>query len=155
MSAVFWALYIYCFISDILDGYIARKKKIASDLGAKLDSAADLIFFLAVFVSVFPALLSLGWLLWGIGIIALIRVTGYIIGCIKYHEFTSLHTWLNKLAGFLLCISSPLLLLAFDLMVLGIIIGGISLVSSIEELLIIIRSKELNRNIRYIMDKQI
>lgn len=152
MAGVFWILYIYCFISDILDGYIARKKNIVSAEGAILDSAADTIFFCVVLFSVVRTLVLPQWLLWGTGFIALIRVAGYMIGFIKYQSFTSLHTWLNKLTGFLLCLS-PLLLVVIDLNILGIMIGGIALVSAIEELIITIRSKELKRDIKGILDK--
>lgn len=152
MSAVFWGLYIYCFISDILDGYVARKKKIVSNTGAILDSVADTIFFFAVFISIVPTLVISRWLLWGIGIVALIRAASYFIGYIKYRSFTTLHTWLNKLTGFLLIIS-PLLLIEIDIEIIGIIVGGIAFVSSIEEILIIIWSKELNRDIKCIFDK--
>ncbi len=151
MSAMFWGLYIYCFISDILDGYIARKKKIVSDVGAILDSVADTIFFFAVFISIIPVLTISRWLFWGIGIIALIRATSYIIGYAKYHSFISLHTWSNKLTGFALSIS-PLLLTIIDLKSLEIILGGIAFISAIEELLIIIWSKELNRDVKGIWD---
>lgn len=42
--AVFYVLYIYFGISDIVDGFIARKLGFADDgLGAKPDSFADLI----------------------------------------------------------------------------------------------------------------
>ncbi|MDR0913752.1 MAG: CDP-alcohol phosphatidyltransferase family protein [Oscillospiraceae bacterium] len=150
-SALFWVLYIYCFVSDILDGYIARKKKTASNTGAILDSVADTIFFFAVFISVLPSFVNLQWLLWGFGIVALIRAASYLVGYVKYHSFASLHTLLNKLTGFLLIVT-PLMLMVVDIKIIGIIVGGIAFVSAIEELLIVIWSKELNRDIKSIFE---
>lgn len=42
-SLIFITIYLFCGVSDILDGYIARKTKSQSILGAKLDSIADLL----------------------------------------------------------------------------------------------------------------
>ena len=43
-SLTFYIIYLYCGISDMLDGYIARKSKNISEIGARLDSVADIIF---------------------------------------------------------------------------------------------------------------
>ena len=48
----FILIYIICGITDILDGFIAHKINITSELGAKLDSFADmLIIFVILFKS--------------------------------------------------------------------------------------------------------
>ena len=39
-STTFYIIYIYCGISDMLDGFIARKTKNESKIGAGLDSIA-------------------------------------------------------------------------------------------------------------------
>ena len=38
----FYVIYVLCGLSDMLDGYVARKFKIATDFGGKLDSIADI-----------------------------------------------------------------------------------------------------------------
>lgn len=43
LSTTFYIIYFISGISDILDGFIARKYNVTSTLGEKLDSIADLI----------------------------------------------------------------------------------------------------------------
>lgn len=45
----FTALYLLCGITDVLDGYLARKWQAESRLGAKLDSLGDFIFWVVMF----------------------------------------------------------------------------------------------------------
>jgi CDP-diacylglycerol--glycerol-3-phosphate 3-phosphatidyltransferase len=45
---LFVILYILCGVSDFLDGYIARKTKTTSTIGARIDSAADIIWFISI-----------------------------------------------------------------------------------------------------------
>ena len=45
-SAAFYMVYIICGFSDMIDGTIARKTNSASELGAKIDTAADLLFII-------------------------------------------------------------------------------------------------------------
>ena len=55
-SLTFYIIYIYCGISDMLDGYIARKTKSTSKIGARLDSIADIIFVIVAMVKILPVL---------------------------------------------------------------------------------------------------
>ncbi len=43
-SALFWIFYLGSGLTDILDGFLARKLHQKSALGAKLDSIADFVF---------------------------------------------------------------------------------------------------------------
>lgn len=45
MSGWFWLLYSYCFVSDLVDGLLARRMNLTSEVGALLDSFADASFF--------------------------------------------------------------------------------------------------------------
>lgn len=83
--------------------------------------------------------------------IAMIRFVSYLIGYVKYRSFSSLHTWLNKAVGFLLCIF-PLLLIMFHEKIVILILGTIATVSALEELLITILSKNLDRNQKSIFE---
>ena len=49
-SPLFLILYSICGFTDILDGYIARKTKTESNFGARLDTIADLLFFIVMFI---------------------------------------------------------------------------------------------------------
>ena len=43
-SPVFWILYCWCGISDMIDGMLARKMNVTTELGSRIDSVADLVF---------------------------------------------------------------------------------------------------------------
>ena len=98
MTLRFWVLYLIAGLTDMLDGFLARRWGVESKFGARLDSWADFMFVLAVGYKLFPYL-KLPTALWMmIGLIALIKVVN-AISSIKY-----LHTKANKLTGFLLFI---------------------------------------------------
>ena len=98
-SLLFMILYSICGFTDILDGYIARKTKTESNLGAKLDTISDLLFFIVMFIIMFDVLLI--YIVFII-IILLIRTLSIIILLKKYNKFAILHTYTNKLTGLLL-----------------------------------------------------
>ena len=145
LSTAFYMLYLYCGLSDAVDGYIARRTKTESRLGQKLDSAADLVFFAALLIALLPILQLTTPALLFIGTVVVIRVSSIIIAFVKYKTFASLHTYANKLTGFLL-FAVPLLLAFVPLATLTTIVCSIALASALEELVIHLFSKELNAN---------
>ncbi len=102
-SPAFFIVYSCCGLTDVLDGLIARLAKCTSELGSKLDSIADLTFYAAMLLRIFPELLrslNLGLWCW-LGAIILLRIVAYIISACKHHKFASLHTYWNKATGIL------------------------------------------------------
>lgn len=55
-SAAFYTIYIICGFSDMIDGTIARKTNSAGQLGAKIDTAADLAFVSVSLIKILPAI---------------------------------------------------------------------------------------------------
>lgn len=102
LSTSFLILYTLTGVTDVLDGFIARKTHTESELGAKLDSAADLIFYGTMLYKVFPVLLGVlpKVIVCAIMLIMILRLMLYIFAAIKSHNFMSNHTYLNKLTGF-------------------------------------------------------
>ncbi|MEM5817267.1 MAG: CDP-alcohol phosphatidyltransferase family protein [Desulfitobacterium hafniense] len=145
LSLSFYVMYIACGLSDMLDGFIARKTGTTSTLGAKIDSLADLVMAGVLLVILLPILNpGTAILLWVI-FIAVIRLAAMMVARIKYHSFASLHTYGNKATGLLLFLFP--LLLAFSLSeVLMYMICVLASVSAIEELLIHLTSDELLLN---------
>jgi CDP-diacylglycerol--glycerol-3-phosphate 3-phosphatidyltransferase len=144
-SLPFWVLYIYCGVSDFIDGLVARAMKQQSEAGAKLDSVADAAFFFAILIAVIPAVVIPTWIWICAAVIALVRVSAYLIGYKKYHKFSALHTCANKLTGgFLFC--SPVLYTVFGVTAAGAMLCLLAMLSSCEELLITVLSKNLDRN---------
>lgn len=141
----FLLTYITCGFTDVVDGYLARKWNLNSEIGAMLDSMADFIFITVVFVIFVPRLEWKGWMLWWIGIIAVIRVLSILIGAVRFKTIASIHTYGNKITGLLLfCV--PILLQALGLVISVIMICAVASVSAIEELMIIVYSDTLNRD---------
>ena len=131
-SSAFYIIYIYCGISDMLDGFVARKSKNTSKLGARLDSIADIIFVIAAIVKILPVLnLSTGIITWII-IIALIKIVNMICSYNYYKKIIWLHTVANKITGILLFII-PLILINVNSLILEIIVCIVATFSAIQE----------------------
>ena len=129
-SVAFYIIYIYCGISDMLDGFIARKSKNESNMGARLDSIADIIFVIVAIVKILPVLkLSNGIIIWVI-IIALIKVVNVICSYIYYKKIILPHTVANKITGLLLFLVP---LIDFNSVVLEFIVCIVATFSAIQE----------------------
>lgn len=151
-STLFYMIYFICGISDIIDGYIARKTNTASRLGAILDSIADIVFMGAVLVIILPKIIIPMLILIWVVIIAFVRIISLLIAYFKFHAFAILHTYSNKVTGFLL-FCTPFLFNHIDINILGFVICAAASTSAIEELLIHITSRELTRDVTGIFRK--
>ena len=153
MSKAFYIVYLLTGLTDVLDGWIARKTGTTSELGAKLDSLADILFYTIMMILFLPILSErLPVQIWYVVVvIIIIRLLAYFIAALKYKCFASLHTWLNKLTGlgvFILpfvFIFSPGILYSW-------ILCGIAFLSSIEELIIHIVRNRYSTNIKSILN---
>ena len=109
--AVFWALYLLCGLSDVLDGAVARSTGTMSLLGERLDTIADIIF-VAVWIVLFIPAMNVGRWLWiWTGVIALIKVVNVISGLAMKKGFVAKHTPANKATGILLFILPMVILM--------------------------------------------
>lgn len=152
LSIEFYIIYITCGISDVLDGYIARKTNSTSKLGEKLDSIADLVLVITLIFIFYPIInLTIEAIIW-ISIIGSIRIISIIIIFIKYKMFGIIHTYGNKLTGIILLSFVPLLkIIESDILIY--IICIVASISAIEELLINIISNNLEINRKSILIK--
>jgi CDP-diacylglycerol--glycerol-3-phosphate 3-phosphatidyltransferase len=142
LSVEFFVIYIICGISDMLDGYVARKLGIQSKFGEKLDSAADLIM-VAVLISVLYPIINIPpTIAYWIVAIVIIRMLSIIIVLIKYKTFGILHTVGNKVTGLMLFLF-PIIIQSEVLIYL---LCATASISALEELFIHILSKEFNGN---------
>lgn len=152
LSLEFCIIYVICAVSDIVDGFLAKKYG-STNFGSKLDSIADIIFFLSMLIVLYP-ILNIGYfVLISILVIILIKIVSIIIGFIKFKQFTLIHTYLNKSIGFLLILlplwvliikSTGILLNVVDILCV------IAIIAAIEELAIIIFSKNLDLDLKSI-----
>ena len=101
-SIGFYIMYLFCGITDMVDGTIARKTKSTSELGAKLDTVADCVFVAVCFAKILPLMQFPTWMWAWIVIIAIIKIGNIVWGLISNKKLVSIHTILNKVTGFLL-----------------------------------------------------
>jgi len=80
-TVAFYIIYTISGISDLLDGFVARRLKIESELGAKLDSIADLLFYSISTILILPELYRrLPVIIWYfVALIVLLRVFSSLI----------------------------------------------------------------------------
>ena len=103
----FWSLYVLCGLSDILDGWLARRLHAESKTGAILDSVADIVFVACCAIRLFPVLEIPVWLCIWAGIIAIIKIVNQISALVVFKRFCFPHTLSNKLTGLLLFLTVP------------------------------------------------
>lgn len=101
-SAAFYSLYISAGVSDMIDGWVARKTNTASEFGAKLDTMADIVFVIVCLFKLLPVMDIPVWLYVWIGVIALIKVINIVSGYVVQKQFVAIHSLMNKVTGVLL-----------------------------------------------------
>lgn len=114
-SGVFLALFGVGLLSDVLDGALARRLKVESELGAQLDQWGDFALWISLPLGV--------WWLWpdmvrreavyvGLALVCMLVPTA--VAYAKYREVPGYHTWSVKLGAILMGVAVPPLLL-FDI----------------------------------------
>jgi len=103
----FWTLYVFCGISDMIDGWLARKLQAESKTGSVLDSIADLSFVACCAIQLLPTMSIPSWLWIWAGIIVIIKIVNQIIALTRIKQLCLPHTIANKLTGFLLFLTVP------------------------------------------------
>ena len=132
LSVEFYIIYIICGFSDMIDGSIARKTNSTSELGAKIDTVADLAFVTVSLIKILPTIHIPGWLwIWGV-VIAIIKIDNIIRGYVSKKQFISLHTIMNKITGLLLFLL-PLTLSFIELKYSAVVVCFIATFAAIQE----------------------
>jgi phosphatidylglycerophosphate synthase len=145
-SVLFFTIYIMCGFSDILDGFLARKFNLTSELGAVLDSLGDFVMIVILMYVLYPYVNVDNYaILWIIGIMV-IRCSSLLVAFAKYRTLAFLHTYTNKVTGFLL-FCFPILYISLGVDITAFFLCIIASISALEEFMIHIKSKELDRNI--------
>ena len=129
-GAAFWVIYALCGISDMLDGFLARKLHAESKTGAVLDSVADICFVVCCAIKLIPVLQIPAWLWIWAGVIVLIKLANQISALAVHKHLCFPHTLANKLTGLLLFFSVPLV---FWSIVPIAIVAGVASFAAIQE----------------------
>ena len=103
-SVTFYSLYITAGLTDMIDGWVARKTNTVSEFGAKLDTVADFVFVVVCLVKLLPIMDFPSWLYIWIGVIALIKIINIVSGYVIQKQFVTIHSLMNKVTGLLLFI---------------------------------------------------
>ena len=106
----FIGVLLFAEFTDVLDGFLARTLNQITKMGSHLDSWGDFVIYTTIAIC--------AWILWPdilqreilyFTIIVLSFTLPALIGFIKFHRFTSYHTWSVKLAVVITIISYILL----------------------------------------------
>jgi len=154
-TIVYMTIYFIAGTTDVIDGPVARRiKGGASELGATLDSIADVALVCALVFVVMPQMVLWDWL-WTtyVCILSLKICMSVIVGLIKFKELIFLHTLSFKALVFILfCypflyyfIGESLFMNAFSV---GLLSFGVLVV--VEEIFIILMTKKPERNLKSI-----
>lgn len=106
----FLTLFIFSMLTDILDGYLARKLDSCTPLGAKLDTLGDLSIYLILplcFLWLYPDLFMQEVLYVGASMV--LGIIPVLAGIAKFGVIPSFHTWGSKFAAGLMGIAMVLL----------------------------------------------
>ena len=132
LSLPFYAFYTAAGLSDIFDGIIARKTNTATKFGAKLDTLADIIFDAVVLMKLLPILKLPVWIIVWVGVIALIKLVNIVIGYIRRHTLTAVHSVINKVTGALVFIL-PFTLTIIDIRYTAVLVCLVATAAAIME----------------------
>lgn len=131
-SVWFYAAYLLCGFTDMVDGTIARKTNTISEFGARLDTVADFVFVVVSLIKLLPSTHIPIWLwIWGI-VIAVIKISNIISGLIYKKQLISIHTITNKITGMLLFLL-PLTLHFIEIKYSSLLVCSIATFSAIQE----------------------
>ena len=131
-SPAFYVFYIAAGVSDMLDGFVARKTDTVSELGARLDTMADFVLVVVCLIKLLPVLRIPAWLYGWIGIIALIKVANIISGFTAQKKLVTVHSVMNKATGvllFMLPLTIPAVLLKYS----AIVVCSVATFAAIQE----------------------
>ena len=89
------------FTTDYLDGYIARRFKLSTRFGSKLDAAADTLLQISAWIWLLllepQVVIEHPWLFWGASFLSFFSM---MLGLLKFGSLPNLHLYSTKVAGF-------------------------------------------------------
>ena len=135
-SATFWVLYCWGGLSDMVDGPIARRMGAESELGARVDSLADILFLACSCVLLLPSLVLSVWLWLWVAVIAVVKLSAIVIATWRRHRLTVPHSKTNRLTGLLLfCL--PFAMARMDVLVPAVVVCAVATASLLEDIMLV------------------
>ena len=139
----FLTLYLLLGLTDLLDGYLARRFGVTSKLGHLLDTVADFFYYgtaLWCLYYLVPGQMHPGT--WLIPALILLLIIGVIVGYIRHNRFLCAHTLLFKVVCSLLFVCVPLSYV-FDMTLPITLVLILYLLASADLILLYLRSPSL------------
>jgi CDP-diacylglycerol--glycerol-3-phosphate 3-phosphatidyltransferase len=138
------------FLTDAVDGYLARRFKVVSVLGARVDSVADDLTVLVAIIGLFmyfPGFLRSQWL--PAGVMVVLYAVQNCFALIRYQKLTSFHTYSAKVAAVL---QGVFLVLCFFLKApaasLFDLVAAATIIDLLEEILLILVLPKWEANVK-------
>lgn len=138
---LFLALYVYCALTDFLDGKIARKYHCESKFGTALDTIGDAGTYFALLKILATQKMVPGWIVIWLLVAVAFAVVAAFITLIRFKKFFLPHTFLSKILGGMV-FGLPIVVQVIPVLTWMTIIGVMATISVIEILLIQILTKE-------------
>lgn len=146
---LFVVFFIVNLVTDILDGFIARRFNLTTEFGAKLDSYADISMYISALIGVIvfkssyfaPHIVSLS-------VFIFMFFVTLIFSYVKFGKIASLHLYSSKLSTLLLGLFFLYLFtFGFDTVFYYIVLSW-GMISYIEQLIVLILVSEPRTNVR-------
>ncbi|MDR1808325.1 MAG: CDP-alcohol phosphatidyltransferase family protein [Propionibacteriaceae bacterium] len=152
----FVALYLFCYLTDIADGWIARKFDAASVLGSALDSIGDFVLGSAAVASLAVAtdLLTSRTTLVLLFANLAFRLVTLLVTWFKFHVLATVHTWGAKVTtgalhvGVLTC-----LWLGRMWLPMVVLVAAIALVGAAEQLAITVTARAFDSDRKSLLSR--
>lgn len=131
-SVCFYGLYLFCGLTDMVDGTIARKTGAVTEFGARLDTAADFLFATVSFGKLLPVIRIPDHIWIWAAVIAGIKLINLVRGFLDKKQMPALHTIANKVTGVCLFLL-PLTMTCVDLRYTAPMVCTIATIAAIQE----------------------
>jgi CDP-diacylglycerol--glycerol-3-phosphate 3-phosphatidyltransferase len=148
-AAAFTAVLVPALLSDVADGFLARRLGCTSATGALLDSIGDLVLFCAATIGVaclHPELIGDHRL--ASGTLLACWLLEPLVAFARYGRISSFHTYASKLAAYLLGVMVAVLFIWGVPPLLFRVAVGAGIAASVEELLLIAALPDWRANVR-------
>jgi CDP-diacylglycerol--glycerol-3-phosphate 3-phosphatidyltransferase len=148
-ESVYFILLLINLVTDVLDGYIARKFNLQSEFGARLDSLADIGMYVLAFVGVvcFKAKEIAPYMI-SFYLFLLFFILPEIVSFIKFRSFPSLHLYSSKIGGFLMGSFFFTLFIFGFYSVFYYLMLFVSILSFLEELIVVLVLSKLKSDVK-------
>ena len=146
ITSSFLSIYLFCGFTDFIDGTLARKLNAASLLGAKLDTAGDVITFcslakILIFNNVIPF-----WILIWMGIAVIGFLVSAVIAKKRFGKFYFVHSLFGKILGASL-FAMPFLINWFSEKIALSVVCFIASIAAAESIIIQCKSKSAHLDV--------